>query len=282
MGLLSKLKFWKRNSRDPLVRLLFEKYMFNMLSIPREKVELGDVFSLSESEEKLFPATNIRNFLTPDFQMPIIDAAEKLVDISGQLSQDIDASIGLDFLQNFISALSSLDVGANIKAKYETSKVNKLRYQFTGATRQHIDPFLFGDMLSNHKVKTDNPAFDSKKRYFVVTGIIRTNSLNVQAEDQSGNKIDVDVGIAGLAEVNPQLEINKSEKGLITYKGDKDLVLGVELCELIYTPDNKFKIEIVEKEYKVREGDKDIVRKRKEVRNLIGDPLQGNIFIDIA
>lgn len=51
---------------------------------------------------------------------------------------------------------------------------------------------------------------------------------------------------------------------------------------MIYTSDNKFKIEVVDKEYKVREGDKKEVHKRKEARSLIGDPTQGNVFVDIA
>jgi hypothetical protein len=282
MGLLSKLKFWKRDSNDPLVRLLFDKYMFNMLSIPREKVELGDVYRNDKSDEKLYPATNIKNFLTPEFQMPIIDPPETMVDISGLSSRDIDANIGLDFLQNFLNVLSSLDLGATIKAKYDASRVNKIKYQFTEATRQHVDPFLFGEMLNNHKVKTDNPAFNPETRYFIVMGVIRTKSVDVEAEDQSGNKVDVDVGVAQLIDVNSKIEVNKSRQGTISYKGEKDLVLGVELCELMYTPDNKFKIEVVEKEYKVREGNKDVVRKDKEARSLIGDPLQGNVFVETA
>lgn len=282
MGFVSKLKFWKRDSSDPLVKALFDDYMFNMLTIPREKVELGDVYRNDKSDEKLYPATNIKNYLTPEFQMPNIDPPETMGDISGLVSSNIDANIGLDFLQNFLNVLSSLNLGATIKANYEASRVNKIKYQFIGATRQHIDPFLFGAMLKNHMVQTDNPAFNSQSRYFVVMGVIRTDSLDVEAEDQNGNKVDVDIDVAGLIGANSKIKVDKSRAGTITYKGEKDLVLGVELCELIYTSDNKFKIEVVDKEYKVREGDKKEVHKRKEARSLIGDPTQGNVFVDIA
>lgn len=257
--------------------------MFNMLSVPREGVELGDVFSSDESGQKLSPATNIKNFLTPAFQMPTINPPKRMLDISGEVSQNIDASIGLDFLQNFINLLSSLDVGASIKANYDASNVRKIKYQFIGANRQYVDSFLFGDALVEHKVKTDNPAFNPRKKYFVVLGVIQTNSINVEAEDGNSNKVDVDVGVAGLADVKPKLEINKSGKGVITYTGDKELALGVELCELIYSSEsNKFKLVEVDRPYKTKEGETEVTHIRKEhERSFIGDRVEGDLFVEV-
>jgi hypothetical protein len=284
-NLISKLKFWERDSKDPLLKLLFEKYEFNMLSIPREKVNLGDIYRLSKNDLKLYPSTNIRNFMTQQFEMPPVDPPETLIDISGQLSGDVEAKLGLDLLQNFLNVLSGAGLGTRIKAKYEHSGTHSVRFQFIGATREHIDPFLFGDELKNKNIKVKNPAFDQSDRYFVTMGVIRSKSISILAMNEKNQKLDVGIDIAGIADVSGGVNATKSEEGMMTYKNTtKELGIGIELVELLYNSEgNQFKLEEVNKVFKTRKGTNEITYEGSSIiRSHIGDPAKGFIFIEIA
>src|SRR3982750_1399351 len=103
MGITSRLLFWRRDSHSKLIKLLYEKYLFNMLSIPREGVLVGDIYPGRKNEEKLYRPINIKNFLNCKFEMPIMDPPQVLTDIADEISDSIDAKIGLSFLENFLN-----------------------------------------------------------------------------------------------------------------------------------------------------------------------------------
>jgi hypothetical protein len=259
--------------------------MFNMLSIPREKVQLGDIYRLGRNDEKLYPSTNIKNFVTSEFKMPFIEQPETLADVSGTLSGSVESKLGLDLLENFLNVLSSLNLGTSIRAKYESRGTYYLRFQFTGATREHLDPFLFGDSLKNHNVKTDNPAFYPSYRYFVGMGVIRTNSISIVAENERNKKFDVGINAASIATISGGIELVTSEQGVITYKNpNKQLAIGIELCELHYdSENNQFKIAEVDDYFIVREGGKEVTYRRLTApRSYMGDAMNGYLFIEIA
>jgi hypothetical protein len=201
------------------------------------------------------------------------------------LSGSIEAKLGLDLLENFLNVLSSLNLGTNIRAKYESRGTYYIRFQFTGATREHIDPFLFGDSLKNHNVKTDNPAFDRSYKYFVVMGVIRTNSISIVAENERNQKFDVGIDAASIATISGGIGLATSEQGVITYKNpNKQLAIGIELCELLYDyENNQFKMEEVDDYFTVREQGKEVTYQRLTVpRSYIGDAMSGDLFIEIA
>src|SRR4051812_17312758 len=111
--------FWKRNSNDPLVKLFFDKYGFNLLSIPREKVQIGDIYIKDQdSSGPLSNAGNISNFLTPEFKVPDAIYDETMADVSGTISSDISANAGLQFLESFLNALGGGAFGTQIKGKF--------------------------------------------------------------------------------------------------------------------------------------------------------------------
>ena len=231
--------FWNRNSGDPLLNTLLKKYHLNLLSIPRENASVGDLYMQDNNSDFVSSPGNISNFLTLQFDLPPIKVNEQMGDVSGQVSKDISGKVGLDFLEGFLDKLSAAGIGAKIRGVYEGSKSNKLLFAFPNPKRDSVDPFLFGSKLIGRGFMTDHPLYAENRRYYVVTGIAKTNSISIQLEGDEKKILDTDANIAQIGSVSGDLKLENNQSGKVTYTGNKDLVFGVELYELHYSEDTQ-------------------------------------------
>jgi hypothetical protein len=124
-------------------------------------------------------------------------------------------------------------------ATYKASKAASLRFRFTEATRDSMDPIAFGARLIECKPVKGHPMVADGNQYFVVTAVARTPSISVVAESDSEKGGSLDVDVKGLAGVSPSLEVKKSSSGELTFKGGKSLAFGVQLHELIFDLEHK-------------------------------------------
>lgn len=99
-----RLKFWKRNNEDPLVKTFVDKYHLHLLSIPRENVSIGDMY-MDDNRQVTSPGS-ITDFLD-GFRLPPIKAGETMADVSGKVSNGINANAGMGFLKAFLPPLES-------------------------------------------------------------------------------------------------------------------------------------------------------------------------------
>jgi hypothetical protein len=77
------LKFFHRD--DPLLKSFFETYGLNLLTIPREKASIGDVYIRVGNDRRLSMPTSITNLLIPTFKIPMVPS-EKMADVSSKVS----------------------------------------------------------------------------------------------------------------------------------------------------------------------------------------------------
>jgi hypothetical protein len=111
----------------------------------------------------------------------------------------------------------------------------------------------------------------------VTVGVVRSPSITLVAEDEDSNKVALDVGalqntIGAIAEIN----IDQGKEGELTYKGKVPLAFGVELLKLDYDEtENKFNLSALRRAQQIR-GDSEILR------DFIGDPQTGNVFIAVS
>jgi hypothetical protein len=96
---------FKRNTDDPLLRLLLDKYRLNLLSIPRENASVGDVYTTDgNNQQHASPPGNIKYLLDPPFDFSKIKTVtgEVMADVSGTISNSMSADLGLKiFLKAF-------------------------------------------------------------------------------------------------------------------------------------------------------------------------------------
>lgn len=92
---------------DPLLKYIMDQYQLNLLSLPRENASLGDVYIREGDSKRLSFPSHISSFLEPHFVMPSPAIDETFGNnISGITSNEVDASIGLEFLEGFLNVLS--------------------------------------------------------------------------------------------------------------------------------------------------------------------------------
>lgn len=279
------LQFWKRNSEDPLAKLFFDRYKLNLLSIPREKVSVCDVYmgDTNKHQKLLSSPGSAINFLEPKFEIPKI-ITEDLTDIYNTTSDAISANVALDFLEGFLNILSGGgSFGTKMRGNYEQKDTRLIKLRFDSAIQDSIDRYLLGDNLSGHKIKEGNAAIIPGRNYYIVTAVARSSSISITAEAENNKKVNFEAEASKIASGTVSVSTENSREGELTFKGDKRLAFGVELCQLTYdTQNQQFSLPPVTESFKVR-GDNNITRTRKVVRpTFIGDPIRGDMFIDIV
>jgi len=87
-----------------LIRSFVDKYNLHLLSIPRANASIGDLYRYDG--DTVSTPGKISYFLEPIFEISKVTAGETMGDISGIISNGIDAKFGLEFLDGFLTAVS--------------------------------------------------------------------------------------------------------------------------------------------------------------------------------
>jgi hypothetical protein len=227
-------KFWKRNSTDPLANRLFKDYHLNLLTIPRKNVSAGDLFMRQGDSPQIYAPGSITNFLEPVFEIPPVHQDDTMADVSDIASDDISANVGLEFLENFLKPLLGGSVASKIRANFQDKKTKNLKLQFGSLTRDALDAFDLGKRLKGHKLKTDSAVYAENRRYYVVSGVARSQSITISAQDNKDAKVDLDAQVTNMVNGTGTGSVQTSAAKQITFKGNEKLAFGVELLELRY------------------------------------------------
>src|SRR4051812_34524527 len=156
----------KRTTRDPLVRTFLDEYGLNLLRIPREGADCGDLY-VREGGRVSAPG-RLAELLEPKLELPSVQRGETLASLRGQFSDRVDLDAGLGLLQSFFAAVGAGGVVDNVKAGYKRSRGRALRFCFPQATRDSVDPFALGSALIDKRFKERHPFVRPGNEYFVV------------------------------------------------------------------------------------------------------------------
>ena len=265
----------RRNTSDPLVRAFLDTYKINLLSVPREKADVGDAYVATATG--VSTPGQLRHLLKPDLAMPDVTRGEKMTDLAGKQTRGIELKAGLKLLEDFFSAIGADMVVGKIRAEYEHKRTGQLRFRLRNATRDSVDAFAFGKALIPCHLNEKQPFVAEGNRYYVTVGVVRSTSITVTAQDESENKIDIDLNaIKSAVSAQGKLGVEKGREGELTYEGAVPLAFGVELVELTYdTDEQKFLVDGVSEALKLRAEPKPIKRA------FIGDPAGGSVFVNV-
>jgi len=241
----------KRTSRDPLMRAFLDRYHLHMLAVPRDSAAVGDLYIASNGT--LSAPGNMQHLLEPAFTLPALRTAEPMADVAGQISRGIEARVGLELLQGFISVFAGPAIAGNIRGSYDAKRTQLIRFRFNHVERDSVDIFEFGSKLTGHRMLTTHPLFAADSRFYVVTAVARTSGISIIAEGERGQAIDVDVRALQELAVSSALKLGSSAASEISYSGHKPLAFGVELHELGYDRERyAFKLSVPTKPMLVR------------------------------
>jgi hypothetical protein len=179
--------------------------------------------------------------------------------VSGTTSRDASGKVGIDFLEGFLNALGPAGIGTKARGSYESSSKNKITFTFENPSRDYVDPGLVGRKLVDHTLMKQHALIAEGRRYYLVTAVAKSKGITITTEGDNKQLMDIDAEVMKLANASGNISIQKNQTGSVTFKGEKDLVFGVELYELEYIPNNggqegKFQMNIQEKPLVAREA----------------------------
>jgi len=268
----------RRNSDDPLLRAFLDTYKLNLLAIPRQNAQVGDVYV--DTPNGISTPGALQFLLTPKFNMPKITTGEKMTSIAGTQTAALQFEVGINLLAGFFSALSALGALDKIKAAYKHKRTEKLRFRFKDASRDSVDSLAFGKALIPCKLEQRQPYVQPRNSYYVTVGVVRSKSISISAKDDESNTVSLDVGaLKNAIGVDGKLDLSQSSEGELTYSGPTPLAFGVELVQLSYNEaDNKFLLMPLSHPETIRENA--ITEDRDVKRSFIGQA-DGNAFFKV-
>jgi hypothetical protein len=221
----------KRNTTDPLVRTFLDKFGLTLLLIPRERAAVGDLYV--KQRNRILPPGQIGDFLQPAITLPPAKH-EALAQLSGVLSQKVSFSIGIEFLEGFLSVLGAFPLVDSARFQYQRSGVESLSFRLTDCTRTFVDLVTMGTRLSGRRPDTTHPLWRKGSRYYVTVAVVRSPSLNVRAERSDGSAPKIDISALHVAGASASVSVHQTGAAELKYQGKRQLAIGVEVVELLF------------------------------------------------
>ena len=243
----------KRTTDDPLLKAFLDTYHLNLLAVPREKSQVGDLYVYSGGRTS--SPGHIAEFLEPRLQLPMIAKDEQMADVQGKFTGAVSFSTGVELLEGFFAALGHPAIFQKIKLEYSRQKTHSFQFSFLKPLRDAVDVGVMGSRLIRHRFKKQHALVNEGNRYYLVTATAKSKNLTVNAQSKSRANIELDGKALGLANATNKVRMEKSGDGSITFSGSIPLVFGVELYELSYDQDeDKLKMTLPDGAIKVRSG----------------------------
>ena len=272
----------KRDTTDPLVRLLLDKYKLHLLLYPREDATVGDVYQ--HYDGATYAPGRYDALLAPPFKFPQLHAGEKVADISGTASNAVSAKVGLGLLENFLAAIGSVGWIEKLNLSIDGKGAKNLKFHFARPTRDYVDPLQLELALRDHKLDPKKSLFDAKRRYFITTAVMRSNALSITAQDDNAKSLNVEIEALRAVSADAGVKMEKDAQNEITFSGRKSLAFGIELHELRYDPSkrrNQLGLMGTSEAIRVRARANAGDELAPTSASFIGDPKTGDIFLEV-
>ena len=219
------------NYSDPFVEFA-RNLKYNLVKIPCGNIHPLDVLLL-------YPNAGLKRYcslpkmvfpnITSDggtFLPPVPNVIESnATNFSGQFSGKVGIDIGLDFLKNVLNMFGATSAGLGLAI----GTAKQLQFQFENVKIQSVELYD----LSRYMLKAvpDTSVnillMDRKGEAFVITDVLRSNSIDIKVFDQSGSELKLDIdAIKGVVGANVSVSQERASDLKVSFKGTEDLTFA--------------------------------------------------------
>lgn len=179
--------------RDPLLKELNRLFRATALRVPETRIQPLCLFAL---EKKRFSYRGrIEPLLEGSPPKFIVNHSEMPLEILGNKVINIDAFLGLSFLDGLIKGLSGQS--APFAGAFKNAK--KLAFQFVSPMRQYIDLNAIGAVLRNKKIDIHNPSLypflHDEAKLLVITSIIVCKEFQMSISESKNAEAGINVPV---------------------------------------------------------------------------------------
>lgn len=267
----------RRSEKDPLVRLLTDRYRLNILRVPRAGIDVGDL--LVDDSGDLRHMGGFARFFDPPLELP--EPFERpLAPVSGKVSRAISGKVAVNPLAAFLTALGVPGITA-LSAELHAARKLDVTFQVSGAKLESIDVVDLGNELAGRELRSNNALYRADRKFFVAHAVARATGLilGFQAEGDTGAKLAAD--IMQVAKASGAVQVQNKSAAQISVTGSTPLVFGLAVLRL--TEDRgQLKLDLPTNLQPVRRRASAAKGTPQEIPSvLFGDP-QGELLVDIG
>ena len=165
----------RRTSKDPLVRALLSSHKFNLLSVPRERADVYDLY-LGEGR-KLLPPDKLLTLYHDNLDLPEPVKGERFMAPEREFSMELEIGIVARLSGKLFAALGgSMDEG-KFSGELKSKGANKARIRFYDVVRDHVGPLDIHVAISQKPVQHQARDLLRDKRIYLVVGVVRAKGL---------------------------------------------------------------------------------------------------------
>lgn len=215
---------------DPLANYL-KGFSYSVVLMPRSGIAPLQVAMLQASRQ-LRPLGKLAGiFETPPPPLPAIsrNIAPNLV---GARSSGLKVGVGLKLLSGALAAIGVKSLSGS--AGFD--KANSMTFQFGDVTVENVDFFELADFLkAAGRIRTDPTikAWFTAESLFIVTDVIRAQTLVIDAEDSAGGDAAIDLpAIQGVLDGKASVKLSGGKTSRIELTSATPLAFGIKAVQI--------------------------------------------------
>jgi hypothetical protein len=218
-----------RQTTDPLLTAFLKDFQINLLGVPRKNLDVGRLFVRPEGDT-LFDCAidDVFNESAPEFVDEDLHR-QAVPNIEAKYSNKLNTKLGLSIVDRLYRVFG-VSVEARLESAYKNASAVRIRLR--GVTQDEANLGKLATYLGGASIRPEQTLFAEGNTLFVVVGVFRAESIEIEATDSSGEKVDVSAEVAGLVKARPEVQASTAAGTLIAYKGQVPLVIGVRLLEI--------------------------------------------------
>ncbi len=157
------------------------------------------------------------------------------IDIDGTETSKVNVAIGVSILGSFIGALG----GGNLGLSVGFQKARTVTFRYAGVMEDRVDVLALercinaGQVLSSIPPGTIDKLIDDE--VYVITSVLKTRSIIVNAQGETGHSVDLDVPvIKGAVGGSVKTEVGGALASSVRFEGDVPVAFALQAVQLVF------------------------------------------------
>jgi hypothetical protein len=206
---------------------------FNALALPRR--ELGPLDVLLEDCNGMFSskAGTLDQVLASETERPELTTGEPTGSIAQKLGRKMELKFGLSLLDSLLGGL----LGSKLGAETSLQHAKDLEMTYEDVTQDSLPLLSLQAWMEDANIVAPHAARQmlEDEKLAVVTAVLRSAKLTVQATRDGGASIALDVPqISGIVAAEGKVASSSADGTRITFEGDEPIVFGFQAYVLLY------------------------------------------------
>jgi hypothetical protein len=206
---------------------------FNALALPRRA--LGPLDVLLEDRNGIFAskAGTLDQVLQSDTERPELTTGEPTGSIAQKLGRKMELRFGLSLLDSLLGGL----LGSKLGAETSLQHAKDLEVTYEDVTQDSLPLLTLQAWMEQAEIVAPHAARQmlEDEKLAVVTAVLRSAKLSVQATRDGGAKLELDLPqISGVVAAEGKVARSSSDGTRVTFEGDEPIVFGFQAYVLLY------------------------------------------------